>query len=205
MAIKRSKSKEDKKQLPNELDELLIKGFTCAVLHKRFEADGKIYRKEVVDYLENNDDGFEVEVSKSFKTEYGSVNFKQRSNEKGDPEKLIELFHEGKLTIETLVNLGTFSAAKLRTAGLGAAIIESDPTEYLELRASTEFKNKINDEFDAPNISKEIEVIEEKPKKKAKKKVSKKDSEKRAKAKVAAAKVKSKVSVEDELDAILAE
>ena len=220
MAIKRSKSKKEDVSLPQKLDELLLNGFTCSVLEKKFKEDGKEFREGVVGYLETNDDGFEIEVSKSFATPYGKANLKTRANFDVDKDKLIELVNSGAVTIETLIHLGSFAGKKLQDAGLSDAVSEGDATEFLELRASSEFKDRVDREWASTSLPMDEAVeldleTEIKPKKKAapkkapaKKAAAPKDDSK-AKAKAAAARIKakqkSKVDVEDDLDSILGE
>ena len=215
MAIKRAKTKKsDVEQLPEKLDGLLRDGFTCSVLQKKFEEDGKEIRGEVVTYLESNTDGFEVEVSKSFKTEYGAVNFKQRQNFEVDKDALIELVNSGKITIETLVHLGSFAGAKLKEAGCGVAVSDGDPTEYLELRPNKEFKEKVDVMWASGDIAEPVDLEEEieasrvaRMIEREKQRVKKGDAKVRAAAAAAKARAKAKatVDVDDDLDAILGE
>jgi len=199
MAIKRTKKTEEVQSLPKQLDELLESGFTASVLHKKFETIAKTHRGEIKEYFEDNADGYSIEVSKSVKTEYGSVILKQRANNSVDTEGLLKALEEGKVTPETLLSIAKFGAEDLKKIGLGSHVTELDPTEYIELRASADFKSEIDAKFGSD---------EPKPKAKPKAKVVAKPSASESLAKIKAAKKrvgsKSK-SAESDLDSILGE
>jgi len=197
MAIKRNKKSDSGPSIPEALDNLLLGGFTATCLEKKYKEAGKEFRTEIVQYLDKNEDGFEIEISKSFKTEYGSVNMKSRKTYDVDSEAILEALKAGVVTAESLLAIAKFSATDLEKIGLGHCATEGEPTEFLELRASSDFKAKVDESFEAgPSPSK--------PKPAPKKAAPKKEKALSSTEKLKKARSKSK-SVSADLDSILGE
>jgi len=192
MAINRNK--DEKKSIPTRLGEMLLKAFTLQSVIDVYDEAYKASRGDVVKYLESNTDGFEIGMGKgeSVECEHGKFGYQQRSNWSYDKDRIIELVKSGALSVETLVNLASFPAEKLKTA-IGEkefnALATNKPTESLVLTATSEFKEGVREKFDGlvsvtvPTEEKAVKKAE-KPKAEPKKKASKK-------------------SAEDDLDAIL--
>jgi len=205
MAIKRKKE-EKTLQIPEVLDDMLLAGFTSSCLEKHYKEMGSGARKGIKEYLETNTDGFEISLSESWKCDYGSVNLKIRKSYDIDTDGIIEKVNEGKVTIETLLAVAKFSAADLAKLGLGDLCTEKpDPTEFIELRANAEFKEKVESRFNKVEVARFDEIIESKPVKKEVKKIAKKAPKESPEEKIAKAmaKVKSKKSPESDLEQIL--
>jgi hypothetical protein len=224
MAIKR-KENQGTSALPEKLEGLLLKGFSFQAIRDNYEDAFKAVKSEVVQYLEKNDDGFDADLGKGFKCDQGTVIYQARANWNFDKDKIIELVKTGKMTIETLVNLASFNAEKLKTA-IGEptfnAIATNAPTESLTFRGSSEFKAECAEKFSGlvpivepseeeemkPKIEKAMKRAEKEgiPASKAKELIAARLEEKSslAKAKAAAALAKSKVkSADQDLDDIL--
>lgn len=198
MAINRG-NKDKAKTIPDQLSDILLRAFTDQALSQRYEVMFKDDKKEILDYAEHNKDGFEMDKGVGFKCEQGAVIFTERANWKYDVDKIIELVDSGHVTIATILNACNFSAEKLKTA-IGekqfGELASNEPTEYLTLKANSEFKGKVEEQFAAvlPKVKVEVskvEVILEKPKAKAKK------TDSLSKAKAAAAKAKTKIKSAD--------
>ena len=224
MAIKR-KTDVGTNALPKKLEGLLLKGFSFQAIRDNYEDAFKAVKGDVVSYLNSNPDGFDADLGKGFKCDQGTVIYQARANWNFDKDKIIELVKSGKITMETLVNLASFNAEKLKTA-IGEPTFNSlatnAPTESLTFRGSSEFKAECAEKFsslmpEAPvapvksptpvtdSIKRELEAIEPKvePKKAAPvAKASKSDSLAKAKAASLAAKAKLK-SADQDLDDIL--
>jgi hypothetical protein len=218
MGVKRAKKESSTVQLPEVLNELVVNGMTASCLEKKYKEEGSGFRKDIVSYLESNDDGFDIELSKAIKTEHGNLTFKKRTSFDIDKDALIELVNDGTLTIETIINMAKFDAKQL-TSVVGESkfkeISEEKTTEYLELRPSPDFKESVEDAFnntapvkEAPKAPKKV-----KPKKpEATVDVSLKEDDvssslerlKKAK-KTTKKKATKKKSADADLDAILAE
>lgn len=206
--IKKKEEKNKDFQIPKTLDNLLQGGFTATVLEKKYKEVGKEFRGDIFGYLQKNQDGFVVEQSTGFKTEYGSVTVKLRKNYDVDKDKLIEKVKSGDITIETLINLASFNVEKLKPViGSDSSIIsEKDPTEFLELRANADFKSMIDNKFDF-KIERPEKPKAEIPKPKAEKKADPKADPKASLEKIKAAKAKmaKKDNADADLDSILEE
>ena len=123
---------------------------------------------------------------------------KVRKNYDVDADELLAAISDGKVTVESLMAIAKFSATDLQKIGLGHCTTEGKPTEFLELRASSEFKAKVDEIFEDVESA---PAPAAKPKKAAKKKTEKESSVE--KAKKALAKVKGKKSAQSDLDSIL--
>lgn len=206
MAINRNKKPDDKPQLPEKLEELLIQGFSLQAARDMFGDAFKDVGKSVTDYFEHNTDGFSVDVGKGVKCEQGSVIYQSRNNFKFDVDEIVKLIAAKKVTLETVLNCASFSAEKMKTA-IGSdfdRIATNTPTEFITFKATSEFKKSAQDKFSEflPELKSE-EVVEVKPVKPAK--AEKSDAQR---AKEIAAKVKKPVAVksaEDDLADILGE
>lgn len=200
MAIKREK-KAESNSLPEKLSKLLEKGFTEQFMSARFEELFKETKTEVVEYLENNEDGFDADLGKGFKCDQGTVIYTSRSTISVDKDKLIELVKSGRVSLEqVLATVSTFKNEDLEktlSTPVFKEISTSKSSESLTFRGSAEFKAKLDEEFGskpapAPLVTKAA--------------VSKEDAAAKAKAAEAVAKLakkKASVSADADLDAIL--
>lgn len=161
MAIKIKKADQDKPSLPAKLDKLLVQAFSFQQISSKYEDAFKETKKEVEIYLDKNDDGFDLE-EKTFKCDQGSVTYAERTSYDYDKDAIIELVNSGKVTLETLIGLATFSAEKLKVA-LGDTNFKKVSTEkttnYLTLKASSDFKEECDRKFEAILPKKEDEYV----------------------------------------------
>ena len=180
MGIKRSKdSSIEKKSLPGKLAAFCKQAFTSDAMAKFFEAKAKAGKDGIKSYLENNDDGFEIDltVAKSFDCDEGKITYATRKRYDYDADKLIKLVESGAINIATLINcISTLKDANLKTA-IGSSIFDTVATEgyteFLQLKASPEFKKKIED-----IVGSERPKAEQAEKKTEKKKEEKKEEKK---------------------------
>ena len=187
MAIKKGKTAKKEVQLPDSLDGILKRGFTASVLEKRFKEDAKGARSEAYEFLDQKKEGFDIDKhidGSSLRTEYGRVTIVSKPTIDIDRDGLIELVKDGKVTIETLLNIASFPSKDLKTA-LGDKVFGEVSTiedkEHLQLSANAEFKSLINDEF---GDEKKIDIVKElKKTDKPKKKISSLDKIRQAKSK----------------------
>lgn len=210
MAIKREKqTKKDSTVLPERLDVYVREGMTASCLEKYFKEEGSAHRKNILDYLESNIDGFDADMSKAIKTEYGNVTMKSRKTYEIDKDKILALIEEGAITIATLVNLSNFNAIELEKV-VGERkfndLAKEKTTEYLELRPNAEFKAEVqatieSTEEERPTVT--ATFVEEKPaKKSAKKPMADESNVEASLARLKKLKEKSK-SVDEDLEDIL--
>lgn len=170
MALKRKEKKTV--SLPNGFNDLLQKGFTSSVLAKHFKEESDDCRKEIKDYINDNSDGFDMEItddSKSFSCDYGKVTYVTRSTDVVDKDELIALVNSGDISIATIISVASISANKL-SEGLPDSlkervIVQDTPKEYVQLKPSDSFVEIINETFDV------VDKGSEKPKKPKVKKV----------------------------------
>jgi hypothetical protein len=214
MAIK-LKKQDDKTRLPAKLDKLLLQGFSFQAIAAKYEDAFKSTKGEIEDYLESNDDGFDL-TEKTFKCDQGSVTYVERTSYDYDRDAIIEMVNSGKVTLETLIGLASFPAEKLKVA-LGETNFKAVSTEktstYLTLKANADFKEECDRKFadilpkeEAKEV-KEVEVKKEaapEPKPKAKPKAKTEDLSEAKKKALEARKLASKTSsVDDDLASIL--
>lgn len=205
MVVRRKTKDEKANQLPRKLDEAVQGGMTASCLEKKFKEDKDSFRDTIQDYIEN--ESFEIDISKAFKTEYGNVTLKSKENVKVDKDAIIELFNNGTLNIETIVNIASFSATnfeKVVSSTIFADSTSSNPTEHIELKPNAEFRKSVTDAFDSGATVETVEVEVEKPKAKAKPKAKKKPTLEESLARMKKIKAK-KSSVDDDLNDILGE
>lgn len=204
MAIKRTKEASGGSMLPERLESLLYQGFSFQAVSKKYEEIFKSVKGKVVNYLENNDDGFECEMSKGFKCDQGTVIYKIRSNYNYDADKILAMIEDGTLSLATVINMAKFDAKAMKSA-LGEKkfndVATNNPTESLTLSGSAEWKATCDEKFSdlsalvpsADPVDVEAELGED-------------ASDSLAKAKAAKSKKKTKgkkKSADDELDSIL--
>jgi len=211
MAIKGKKDKAAP-ELPAELDDLCLRGFTFQQLCDAYEEKFKTVKGKVETYLKTTDD-FEVTEGEGFKTPYGSIIYMGRSTNKYDNDAIIELIKSKKVSLEQVLSCVTGYKADELEKTLSSAVFETvctkTETKSLTFRASSEFKEKVRSELDAesPTIAPIVEALDEVKPASAKpaKKESAADKAKAAKAALAskAAKKGAKKSATDDLDAIL--
>lgn len=169
MAIKRAKETV-RDSIPTKLAEILLQAFSFQAIRDKYDEAFKGVKTDVTSYLEHNTDGFTVELSKGFTCDQGTVIYQSRSNYRFDTDKILALVEDGKLSLATLVNIANFNPEKLRTA-IGetefVGLATNHPTEYLTLRANSEFKASVEENFASvlPAVTVE-EVVEERPAKK---------------------------------------
>lgn len=163
MAIKGKKTEPEKSTLPARLDEMLLKGFSYQAICDQYETAFKSVKEDVKVYLESNDDGFDVDMGKGFKSDYGTVCMSERSNYSYDKDKLLELVENGTITVATLIELASFPAEKLKTA-LGEknfnSLAVNKPTQTLTFKANSEFKESVQEKFKDVLPKDEEEVVE---------------------------------------------
>jgi hypothetical protein len=227
MAIK-LKKEQDKNQLPAKLDKLLLQGFSFQQIAAKYEEAFKTTKGEIEEYLESNDDGFDL-TEKTIKCDQGSVTYVERTSYDYDKDAIVELVKSGAVTLETLIGLATFPAEKMKVA-LGESNFKSVATEktstYLTLKASADFKEECDRKFadilpkeEKRDFSEAEKVVakaekavvaapkKEAPKAKAPKKEKLDEAIEEAKRarELASASKAPKASVEDDLNAILGE
>lgn len=185
MAIKRGPKQTNVTQVPLELAELAESAFFAQQMKDCFGSLFDEDKAKIFKFLEHTD---EVTLDSNNKTldvpECGSITFATRRKTTIDKDKLVEMVESGRINIHTLVEIATFSADKLKTV-LGSeakkVVTEEEPTEYLTLKATPDFKAKVQSEFDS-TFHRETKSEPKPPKKapkkepKAKPKSSPKDS-----------------------------
>lgn len=201
------KTKETKTENLSEKFNSLLKGtFTFIVLEKMYKELAVPLRAEIKEYLFDNKDGFDVDLSSSVKTEYGSVLIKSVKQYEVDKDKLIELVESGTISIATLVSelVNNKNGGIILKIGGKAAVVELDPQKQLTLTPSAEFKSSIESSLEEETEEEIIEVAKEEPQEtdteaslKKIKAAAKKKSKKKSK------KVTKKTSAEDDLNSIL--
>ncbi len=211
MAIK-LKKQDDKTRLPAKLDKLLLQGFSFQAIASKYEEAFKSTKGEIEDYLDSNDDGFDL-TEKTFKCDQGSVTYVERTSYDWDKDAIIEMVNSGKVTLETLIGLASFPAEKLKVA-LGETNFKAVSTEktstYLTLKANADFKEECDRKF-SDILPKEVEAVKEvevapepKPTKAKSKAEPKADLSEAKKKALEARKLASKTSsVDDDLASIL--
>lgn len=149
MAINRG-PKQKTETIPATLENLLMQGFTFQAVREKYGDAFDEIKVKVTNYLEHNTDGFEVDMGKGFKCEQGTVIYAARNTWEMNKDKLVTLVRDGKVTIETLINLASFNAEKLKAA-IGDADFEkiatNKQTEYLTFKANPEFKESVSEKF----------------------------------------------------------
>lgn len=224
MAIRRTKEKEST-NLPDRLAKLLEKGFTEQFMSSKFEELFKETKKDVVGYLESNEDGFDADLGKGFKCEQGTVIYTSRTNVSVDKDKLVQLVEEGKLSVGQLIAcISTFKNEDLEkslSTPVFNEVAKKSSSESLTFRGSAEFKAEMEEKLGAPVVPKAepvpekivVKVDTKQVKEAAKenaaakaKAAAEKSKDALASAKAAAARAKAKTkSAEDDLDEILGE
>lgn len=148
MAIKKN---GNEKQVPEKLDKMLFTAFSFQQLRDQFDGEFKAVKENVVAYLDSNADGFDVNISEGFKTNYGTVIYASRSNNDVNVDKLEQLVASGKVTLIDILKISKPSVKELEKL-LGAAqfkevVTALDPTLSLTFRASSEFKDECQGKF----------------------------------------------------------
>jgi hypothetical protein len=162
MAIKRSKTADVKKSIPAKLADFCQTTFTSDAMAKFYEDMAKDGKAGIKAYLENNDDGFELDlsVSKGFDCDEGRVSYATRKRFDYDADAILALVKSGALTVETLLNcISTFKDKDLQNAlGSNFAKVSTEGSiEFLQLKANENFKAKIAEIV----TGKKVEVCEE--------------------------------------------
>jgi hypothetical protein len=212
MALKPKKT-DDKPSLPAAFDEMLLKGFSFAAIADVYKKAGEEVRSDIKDYINDNEDDFEMSMSTALKTDYGTVTMKSGTSYAWNIDEIIKLVENGTITLASLLNGVSFTASDMKTIlgekNMAKVCTQSDRAPSLELKCSAEFKESVAEKFKEllPKDEKpkaKVEVVEAKTKVEAeatKPKVDKK------KASSAAAKARSlvtkKTSVEDDLESII--
>lgn len=144
MAINRKTNKKVAVNLPAKLGELCMNGFALQQCRDIFGKDFKAVGEDIKDYLENNTDGFTVDMGVGFPTDMGKVTFTERSNWSVDTDKLEAMVANGDISVAQLIAcVSTWKASDLeKTLGTNAfdTVADNNPTEYLTLRANSEYK-----------------------------------------------------------------
>lgn len=214
MAIKRKDDQKKTQELPEKFSALCLKSFSLQAIAKRYEDQFKESKGELVEYLETNEDGMDVDLGKGIKCDQGMIIYTTRNNYKINTDLIIEMIKDGAVSLETILGLATLNAEKLKVAIGETAfnvVATNAPTESLTLRASAEFKALCEDKFiqESKPAPKAIpaEPAKQEPAPKAKKKSEPKAvDDSKAKALAAAAKLKSKSKTpEQDLNDILGE
>jgi hypothetical protein len=159
MAIKRAKS-SSVGAFPAAFMDIAKRVFTIKVVADCWADLSKEGRGELLQYLETNTDGVEVEASKALKTELGNVTVKVRKSHDYDKDKIADLVESGKLNIHTIINAAKFSDKDMVSI-LGSSfddIATPKQTEYIELRPSSEFKADVAATINFGNLTAEPEV-----------------------------------------------
>lgn len=148
MAIIRSKTKSLAASIPAKLSSICASVFTADAMTKFYDSITKSGKKEILEYLEGNEDEFELDLSvaKSFDCDQGKVTFATRRGYDINIDQIIKLITNGSVTLETVLNcVSSFKDKDLSTA-LGSkfsSVATEKQTEFLQLKANSEFKEKI--------------------------------------------------------------
>ena len=145
MAINRPTAKKRPVvNLPPELDVLVTDGFALQQCRDIFGRDFKDVGEKIKEYLETNKDGFTIDMGVGFACEQGKVTYTERSNWKVDEAALEQALANGDITISQLLAcVSTWKASDLeKTLGTTKfdTIAANNPTEYLTLRATNDYK-----------------------------------------------------------------
>ena len=195
MAIKRTKEVETQDINP-EFNEALKKAFTYQTIGELYSDAFKVGKKEILSWIEHNDEGFEIEASKQCKTEFGGITLQQKTTYDIDKDALHELVEDGTVNLISLLQISSIKASDLKKilpAKKFAEITEAHESESFVFRATSDFKSQVAEEFDIEEILLSTITAEEKP-------VKKKATPKK---KVPKAKPIKGETVEDEIDDIL--
>lgn len=210
MAIKR-KTDSQGPTLPEVFTEMVRKALTLQQISDKYEKAFKSEKETLVTYLGSNTDGVEVTAGETLQTPFGGVLYTSRASFDFDLVKLEKMIKDGEMTLATFMAISSVSATKLKAA-VGDAkfktLATESSTEYLTLKASSEFKAEIDSMFsvdassitDVLRVGLEPEAPRPAPKAKAKNPGTMTSLEK---AKAAAVKAKPSASVDSDLDAIL--
>jgi len=146
MAVRKKKEKQIK-ELPGKLDKLVKRGMTAAVLQKKFDEIKREHSAEIKNYIENNDDDFDVDASKKFETEYGGITYRLLAAKPDiDKDVILEAIEKGNVAIETLIAMAAFKADDLIKIGLESAVEEVDDSQKkytIALSPSKEFAEEV--------------------------------------------------------------
>lgn len=201
MAIK--KKDEVKQSLPSQLQGLLTKAFGEQFLKTKFEDMFKATKSEMEKYLNDNDDGFDIEAGKAVKSAEGSFYYTETERCSIDKDALIAMVEAKEITLaQVLMCVSTFKNEELEKAistKKFEEIAKKSITKSLTLKANAEYKAKLEEDFnDGDSFGKAMKEIEkEEPKLLDTSKLKKKKAEKKVSKKVE--------SVDDDLDSILKE
>lgn len=208
MAIKRGPKQANDFNVPAELCEMAESAFTSQQMSDLFKEVFTEDKGNILKFIEHTEEFTLDPSNKTIKIDgCGSITLATRSNVDVDKDKLEELVNSGKINVSTLIQIGSFPAEKLKTV-LGDKTLDSistkrPDTEYLTLKASSEFKEKVRDDFNSEfGLS-----LKEETKKPAKNKEPKAKAKKATfkRTKKSEAKKPAKENIDDDLAAILGE
>ncbi len=207
MAIKKKKESGSYTELPANIDALALKAFSEQFLKTRYEDEFKATKEDLFKAIETSD--MEITVGEGLKCKYGSIIISDTTRKKVDNDKLIELIHAGKVTLEqVLACVSTYNNEELEKS-ISSKVFEkistSNVTRSTTLKANAEFKAKCDAQFTS-KVTAPIDVHEELERTEIKVKEEKVKLSSREKLKQAMAKKDEPMdfeSVDDELDAIL--
>jgi chemotaxis protein histidine kinase CheA len=139
MAIKVGKTSGP--QVPEKLEKICDRGYLFATLEKSFKAKASGCRKEYEDFLEHNEDGFDL-TEKTLKTTNGSVTLTERSSYEWDVDGIQDLIDNGHVTLTTILQCCSFRAKDLQTAlGSNFESVQSQKTSRsYSFKPNSEFK-----------------------------------------------------------------
>lgn len=150
MAIKKKGSKAAAPALPARLAELSRKALLSSAYQKAYEAICKPTKEEIKAYIQENSDGFtlDLDVSKSFTAAEGRITWTTRETTEVDKDAIIALIKSGKVTLETIIGCANFSQEALKISlgtSYDSAVKPGEPTEFLTLNPSAETKAEVAD------------------------------------------------------------
>jgi len=157
-------------QIPATLEALCDKGYTYSGLEKEFKARAGSVRVEVKEYIEKNDDGFDLDIdkAKSFTTKNGKVTYKTTTKNEVDTDAIQALIEAGVVTLTTILSCCSFRAKDLKTA-LGSnfsEVVESTSSQTISFAANSEFKGDIAAKADViDELGFEVDTVEKAPEK----------------------------------------
>lgn len=208
MAIKR-KTDSQGPVLPEVFTEMVRKALTLQQISDKYEKAFKSEKETLVTYLGSNTDGVEVTAGETLQTPFGGVLYTSRASFDFDLVKLEKMIKDGEMTLATFMAISSVSATKLKAA-VGDAkfktLATESSTEYLTLKASSEFKSEIDAMFSVdltPIATPAAIALPQKPEAKP---MSSLEKAKMAQAKAvnsAPKRAKPSASVDSDLDAIL--
>lgn len=202
MAIKKKEEKTPI-QIPENIDKLLLKGFTEQFLRDKYGDMFDDTKKEVLSLIKDSEE-LEITQGEGFKCNQGSIIISERTSYKYDKDAIAELVENGTVTVQQLLEcVSTFKnedLIKTLSQKVFDKLATKNVSETFTFKATPDFKQKCEDQFSDSEVEKKEVEPETKPEKP--KKTEKVSKAKEVAANALAAKLNPK-SIDDDIDAIL--